>query len=383
MTSSENLKSEAPKVRLGELIEECSERNNDNALTLDKVRGISVEKKFIATKADMAGVALTPYKIIRRHWFCYVPVTSRNGGRISLAIFDESSPAIVSSSYSVFRSRDEEILLPEYLFLLFNRAEFDRYARYNSWGSARETFDFPEMCRVQIPLPAIEVQRDLVAIYDGLQKIVEENEALIAQLETVCHDFIVDCKSKYPKVKLGDHIEECDERNSDGTLTLDDVRGISVEKKFIATKADMAGVALTPYKIIKSHWFCYVPVTSRNGGRISLAIFDESSPAIVSSSYSVFRSRDEEILLPEYLFLLFNRAEFDRYVRYNSWGSARETFDFPEICRVQIPLPPIDIQRSIAAVSRCLTEAKRIVADARELMKNICPALVQKAAHPA
>ena len=190
-------------------------------------------------------------------------------------------------------------------------------------------------------------------------------------------------KSEAPKVRLGELIEECSERNNDNALTLDKVRGISVEKKFIATKADMAGVALTPYKIIRRHWFCYVPVTSRNGGRISLAIFDESSPAIVSSSYSVFRSRDEEILLPEYLFLLFNRAEFDRYVRYNSWGSARETFDFPEICRVQIPLPPIDIQRSIAAVSRCLTEAKRIVADARELMKNICPALVQKAAHPA
>ena len=199
---------EVPKVRLGELIEECDERNSDNALTLDDVRGISIEKKFIPTKAEMSGVSLTPYKIVRNHWFCYVPVTSRNGGRISLAIYNESTPAIVSSSYSVFRSRNEEILLPEYLFLLFNRAEFDRYSRFNSWGSARETFDFSEMCRVEIPLPDIEVQRDLVAIYAGLQKIVAENDALISRLESVCHDFVVDCQNKYPKERLGKWIEE-------------------------------------------------------------------------------------------------------------------------------------------------------------------------------
>ena len=239
------------------------------------------------------------------------------------------------------------------------------------------------MRNVEIPLPDIEVQRDLVAIYAGLQKIMAENEALIAQLESVCHDFVVDCKSKYPKVKLGDYIEECDERNSDGVLTLDDVRGISIEKKFIFTKADMAGVSLTPYKVVKKGWFCYVPVTSRNGEKISLAIYDDEAPAIVSATYFVFRSRNEEILHPEYLYLLLKRAEFDRYARYNSWGSARETFDFSEMRQVKIPLPPIDIQRSIAAVAHCLSEAKRIVADARELMKNLCPALIQKAAHSA
>ena len=377
------MKNEVPMVRLGKLIEECDERNSDNVLKLENVRGISVEKKFIPTKADMSGVSLTSYKIVKPHWFCYVPVTSRNGERISLAIYNEAVPAIVSSTYYVFRSRDEDVLLPEYLFLLFKRGEFDRYARFNSWGSARETFDFSELGRIEIPLPDIEVQRDLVAIYGGLQKLVAENEALVARLEAVCHDFIVDCKSKYPKVKLGDWITECDERNSDNALKLENVRGISVEKKFIPTKADMSGVSLTSYKIVKPNWFCYVPVTSRNGERISLAIYNESVPAIVSSTYYVFRSRDEDVLLPEYLFLLFNRADFDRYARFNSWGSARETFDFSEMKRVKIPLPPIEIQRSIAAISHCLNEAKRIVAEARELMKNICPALVQKAAHSA
>ena len=375
------MNNEVPMVRLGELIEECDERNSDNRLTLDFLKGISTEKKFIETKANMNGVSLSSYKVVSSREFAYVADTSRRGDKMALALNRENTPVLISSIYTVFRSKDENILLPEYLFLLFNRAEFDRYARYNSWGSAREVFDFSEMCRVEIPLPDIEVQRDLVAIYGGLQKIVEENETLIAQLESVCHDFVVDCKSKYPKTQLGDYIEECDERNSDNRLTLDFLKGISTEKKFIETKANMNGVSLSSYKVVSSREFAYVADTSRRGDKMALALNRENTPVLISSIYTVFRSKDENILLPEYLFLLFNRAEFDRYARYNSWGSAREIFDFSEMCRVEIPLPPIEIQRSIAAVTHCLDEAKRIVAETRELMKNICPALVQKAAH--
>ena len=101
-----------PMVRLGELIEECDLRNSDNTLTLDAVRGTSIEKKFISTKANMEGVSLTPYKVINQGWFCYVTVTSRNGERISIALYTDTYPALVSSSYIVFRSKDENILLP-------------------------------------------------------------------------------------------------------------------------------------------------------------------------------------------------------------------------------------------------------------------------------
>ena len=373
----------APMVRLGDYIEECDERNSDNALTLKNVRGISIEKKFIPTKANMEGVSLAPYKIVKNGWFCYVTVTSRNGEKISLALYNEKTPAIVSSSYVVFRSQDENVLSPEYLYLLFNRTEFDRYSRFNSWGSARETFDWSELCRVEIPLPSIETQRALVAIYDGLQKTIAENEALIKEMESVCHAFVIDCKTKYPKVKLGEWITECDERNSDNALALDALKGISTSKVFIETKANMDGVSLTSYKIVAPREFAYVSDTSRRGDKIALAFNNEKEKVLISSIYTVFRSKDENVLSPEYLYLLFNRSEFDRYSRFNSWGSARETFDWAEMCYVKIPLPPIELQRSIAEVFNCLQESKRIVQETRELMKNLCPALVQKAAHSA
>ena len=182
-------------------------------------------------------------------------------------------------------------------------------------------------------------------------------------------------------VRLGDYIELCDERNSDEKYSLDDVRGISISKKLIATKADMKDVVLTPYKLLKPREFSYVTVTSRNGGRISLAINDTESTFIVSSSYVNFKSKDYSKLLPEYLYLLLSREEFDRYSRFNSWGSARETFDWEELCRVKVPIPPIDVQQSIVNLYHCLEEAKMIASEAREKLKTLCPALVQRAAN--
>ena len=372
---------EVPKVRLGELIEIFEERNASGENY--PFYGVNKDKVFMPTVADTNELDNKKYKIVKRNMFVFSGMQTGRDVCIRLALYGKDIPILISPAYTTFVIKESAEPLPEYLYMFFNRFEMDRYGAFLSDSSIRSNLAWDRFCDIKIPLPDIEVQRDLVAIYGGLQKIVTENEALISQLESVCHDFVVDCKSKYPKVKLGDHIEECDERNSDGALTLDDVRGISIEKKFIFTKADMAGVSLTPYKVVKKGWFCYVPVTSRNGEKISLAIYGDEAPAIVSATYYVFRSRNEEILHPEYLYLLFKRSEFDRYARFNSWGSARETFDLSEMRRVEIPLPPIDIQRSIAAVARCLSEAKRIVADARGLMKNICPALVQKAAHSA
>ncbi|MGN0834228.1 MAG: restriction endonuclease subunit S [Candidatus Spyradosoma sp.] len=365
----------APLVRLGELITQRRERNEN--LSNLPVRGVSKEG-FIPPKQEDANQSL--YNVFYKNDFVFNPARMEVN---SIALNTTLDKAICSSLYEIFYVKDSNVLLPEYLNLFFKREEFARYCSYDAIGSARNYFRISNMQDLKIPLPSIEVQRELVAIYEGCRKIVDENLALIEELEHVCHAFVVDCKSKYPPAKLGDLIEECDERNYGNALTLDDVRGLSNEKKFITTKANMEGVSLSPYKIVKKDWFAYVSVTSRNGEKISLALYTENSPGIVSSSYIVFRSKDENVLLPEYLYLLFDRAEFDRYARFNSWGSARETFDFSEMKNVRIPLPPRKIQESIVSVYHCIEEAKRIVRETRERMEALCPALVQKAAHTA
>ena len=367
-------------VTLGDYIEQCDERNSEGKYTLDDVRGISTEKKFIPTKANMDGVSLTSYKVVNGFDFAYVADTSRRGDKIALALNTTEKSVLISSIYTTFRCKDNNELLPEYLYLILSRSEFDRYSRFNSWGSARETFDWDELCRIQIPKPDITIQRELVATYNGLKALAEQNEALIEPLSKACEAFIVDCKSKYPEVELGEYIEEYFEQNVKGLLGLKDVRGVSIQKEFINTKANMDNVPLDKYKIVANDMFAFNVNTARMGDKFAIALCKNAN-YLVSSIYGVFFSKDTSVLLPEYLFIQLKRSEFDRYVRFNSWGSARETFTMAEMSDVKLPLPPLDVQQSIVALFNCLEEAKKIASEAREKLKSLCPALVQRAAN--
>lgn len=361
-------------VSLGDYIELCDERNAEGRYKLKEVKGISILKKLIPTKADMKGVSLYPYKILKPLEFSYVTVTSRNGGKISLAINDSNETYIVSSSYEVFRSRDAKQLLPEYLFLLLSREEFDRFSRFNSWGSARETFDWSEFCRIQIPLPDINTQQELVDTYNGLKALAEQNEALIKPLSEACQAYIVDCKKKYPEVKLEEYIEDVNEKNSEGKYTT--VLGLSTLKQFREPNSRVDKNKLNGYKIVYNNYFAYVPTTDT--WKVFACALNKKNTIVVSPIYCVFRVKDTN-LLSEYLYIFFQPTEFDRYVRFNSWGSARENFNYSELCNVRIVLPPIEVQQAIVNLYNCAEEAKLIAAEAREKMKTLCPALIQRA----
>lgn len=362
-------------VRLGDYIERSMANNKDLTYGVDLIQGVNSDGTFSPSKANTIDINLKPYKIVRNGDFVYNP-SRLNIGSIA---YRTEGLCIVSHLYAVFRLNElgRQCTIPEYLYLYFRRDEFFRQITFLNFGSQRPEFNFFEMSDIRIPLPSMEVQRDLVATYEGLKHLAEDNEALIAPLTEACQAFIVDCKRQYPSVPLGDYIEEVDERNTEGKYSVEDVRGVSIEKKFIFTKANMDGVSLAPYKLVKPSEFCYVSVTSRNGDKISLAINSSEQTYIVSSSYEVFRCKSE--LLPEYLYMLLRRGEFDRYARFNSWGSAREGFSWEELCRVQTPLPPLEVQQSIVNLYHCIEEAESIAREARESLATLCPALVQYA----
>ena len=365
------------KYKLGELIEVCDERNSDGAFTLNDLRGISIEKKFINSKADMKGVSLYPYILVKPTYFSFVPVTSRNGGKITLAFNDSDNTYIVSSAYNVFRVKDTNRLLPEYLFMFFNRPEFDRYARFHSWGSAREVFTMDNMNEVKISIPPIDVQRKYVDVYLAMQNNLAAYQSKVDRLKTVCDGYMDRLKKTATNVHLKDYIGQYDKRNTDGIYTLNDLRGISIEKKFINSKADMKGVSLSPYILVKPTYFSFVPVTSRNGGKITLAFNDSDNTYIVSSAYNVFRVKDTNRLLPEYLFMFFNRPEFDRYARFHSWGSAREVFSMDDMNEVKIPIPDISVQREIVNIHKCYLERQRIAEELKAQINRLCPVLIK------
>ncbi|WP_297641638.1 restriction endonuclease subunit S [uncultured Porphyromonas sp.] len=349
--------------------------NRDLAYGADLIQGVNSDGTFSPSKANTIDINLKPYKIVQNGDFVYNP-SRLNIGAIA---YRREGLCIVSHLYVVFHlnEKGEKYIIPEYLYLYFRRDEFFRQITFLNFGSQRPEFNFFEMSDIRIPLPSMEVQRDLIATYEGLKRLAEDNEALIAPLTEACQAFIVDCKRQYPSVPLGEYIEEVDERNTERKYSVEDVRGISIDKIFIDTKANMEGVVLTPYKLVKPSEFCYVSVTSRNGDKISLAANSSEQTYIVSSSYEVFRCK--KALLPKYIYLLLSRSEFDRYARFNSWGSARESFSWEELCRVQIPLPPLEVQQSIVNLYHCMEEAKSIAREARESLATLCPTLVQYA----
>lgn len=163
------------------------------------------------------------------------------------------------------------------------------------------------------------------------------------------------------KYKLGELIEQCDMRNIDGTYTLDDVRGISTEKDFMDTKANMEGVSLFSYKVVGQQEFAYVADTSRRGDKIAIAFNTGPKPVLISSIYTAFRVSENKKLLSDYLFMYFNRSEFDRYARFNSWGSARETFGWDTICDVDMELPDITIQQKYVDIYKQWSLINRVM----------------------
>lgn len=365
------------KYKLGDLIRLEDERNAEGNFTLDDVKGISIQKIFIETKADMEGVSLNPYILVKPDFFAYVTVTSRNGEKITLAHNDTQNTYIVSSSYVVFSVARKDLLSSDYLFMYFNRPEFDRYARFNSWGSARETFDWDAMCDIDIELPDLPTQQKYVDIYNAMVANQQSYERGLEDLKLVCDGYIEDLRRNIPCEAIGKYLKLTELTNDEMKYGIEDVRGVSIEKKFIETKANMEGINLSPYLLVCPDEFAYVTVTSRNGEKISIALNDSNSTYICSSSYVVFKSKDPMKLLPQYLMLYFLRSEFNRYSRFNSWGSARETFDWSEMCSVEIPIPDIDTQKAIAQMYTVYVERTKINDQLKAQIKDICPVLIR------
>lgn len=167
--------------RLGDYIREVNVRNRD--LSVTTLLGVSISKEFIPSIANTIGTDMSTYKIVRKGQFAYGPVTSRNGDKVSIALLANKDNAIISQAYTVFEVKDTNDLLPKYLMMWFRRPEFDRYARFHSHGSAREIFDWDEMCDVSLPIPPIERQREIVAEYETLSKRIRLNEQMISKLE--------------------------------------------------------------------------------------------------------------------------------------------------------------------------------------------------------
>lgn len=365
------------KCRLGTFIELRENTNDDLSYGVSDVRGVNNLKELMSTKSDLNGRDLSKFQLVYPGEFVFNHRTSRNGSKFSIAYNDGSKPIICTEDYVVFRIKPEckKELSARWLYMFFNRPEFDRYVITNSWGSSTEFYNWEDVQAIELELPSYAIQQKYVNVYNATLANQQSYEHGLADLKLVCDAHIENLRKHTSAKTIGQYLIPCEQRNDIG-LSVDFVRGLSVSKQVITTKANMDGVSLNSYKLFPPKAIAYVADTSRRGDKMSLGFNDSEDTYLVSSISTVFRT-DENYLLPEYLMLFFCRDEFDRYARFHSWGSARETFDWDEMCSVEIPVPDIAIQQDIVDIFKAYNTRKGIAEKLKNQIQNICPILIK------
>lgn len=207
--------------RLGDYIREVNVRNRD--LKVTNLVGLTIEKAFIPSVANVIGTDLSAYKVIRKEQFaCSLMQVSRDG-KMPVAMFGEDE-AIMSPAYPMFEVVDKSELLPQYLMMWFSRSEFDREASYYAVGGVRGSLTWEDFCNMQLPIPSIERQREIVAEYETLTRRIRLNEQIIQNLETTAQTLYrkmfvdgIDKENLPEGWRMGTIGEFCKEMKSGGT----------------------------------------------------------------------------------------------------------------------------------------------------------------------
>lgn len=361
------------KIRLGDYIRRSTVNNKNLQYGEDLIVGVNNTGVFTIPKGSTNGVNLKPYKIVETGAFVYNPTRLDLG---SIAYRTEGL-CIVSHLYMVFYLTNEgkKIIDPQWLFIYFRRKEFQREVTFRNFGSQRPEFNFEDMSDIVIPLPPIGIQQKYVAVYNAMLANQQSYEHGLEDLKLTCDAYIEELRRNTPSVAIGKYLMLSDERNT-LNLSANSVRGLSVSKDMIETKANMDGVSISNYKIIPPRYIAYVSDTSRRGDKMSLGFNRTEETFLVSSISTVFKT-DTQYLLPEFLMLYICRDEFDRYARFHSWGSARETFDWGEMCDVRIPIPSIEIQQDIVNIYESYLTRKEINEKLKTQIKDLCPILIK------
>lgn len=364
------------KYKLGDLIELRDVRNSDLQYGIADVRGVNNLKQLMPTKADLNGRDLTKFQIVDPSEFVFNHRTSRNGSKFSIAYNNGERPIICTEDYVVFRVKDDckQILDAIWLYMFFNRPEFDRYVITNSWGSSTEFYNWEDICSISLVLPPIDIQRKYVAVYHAMLANQQSYELGLEALKLTCETLIDAYKHKAPKVSVGDILHEVDNRNIDNRIT--DVQGININKQFMPSVANTTGVDLSKYKVVQKGQFSFSGMQTGRDQCIRIALLHEDTPIIISPAYSVFEMKREDILA-EYVMMWFSRKEVDRLGWFMSDASIRTNLDMERFYEIQIPVPDLEVQKSIVEIYQVYNSRKKINEKLKTQIKDLCPILIK------
>ena len=361
------------KHKIGELIERVLETNSELKFGPDDVKGMTITKEIIPTKANVKSTDLSKFLVVKPGEFIYNPRT--HGKKIGFGYNNANYAFLISWNNIAFRIKKnmENTVLADYLFLHFKRDEWDREACFQSWGTSTEVFSWGALCDMEIELPSLTIQRKYIDAYNTLIANQQSYERGLEDLKLVCDAYIEELRREIPCEPLGPYIERQDIRNSSNQIK--NVKSVSTSKEFREPSSKVNRNKLSNYKIVKPRWISFVQ-TTHNEKVFAYAFNNTDEDIVVTSVNEVFSVKEEKVL-PEYLAMFFNRTEFDRYARFHSWGTARETFTWNDLIEVELPIADIEVQKSIVDIYTAYKERKEINEKLKKQIKDICPILIK------
>lgn len=357
------------KYKLSTLIEQvsvkCGVENHDN------ISGINIQKRFMPSKNS--GSNTSNYKMVYHNQFACNLMHVGRDEKIPIALNDDNREIVVSPAYTVFRVIDTSVVDIDYLNMIFTSSEFDRYAWFCTDASIRGNLDWERFLDIEIDLPPLHIQEKYVSVYKSMLYNQKAYETGLEDLKLVCDATIEKLRREMPSEAIGKYIERQNRRNIDNKNK--HVLGLSTKKEFREPSSKVDKSKLSNYKIVEENWFAYVPTTD-TWKVFAFGLNKKDGQIIVSPIYEVFSVIDDTKLRPEYLAMWFKREEFDRFVRFHSWGSARENFNYTDLEEVTIPIPDIEIQQSIVDIYTAYITRNEINEKLKQQIKDICPILI-------
>lgn len=361
------------KYKFGELLELTNEKNSDGKYGENDAIGVNVDKIILPMRGKISEKDFSKFHLVPPGHFAYNPRESR---KLGIGFNDTDRTFIITFNDNVFRIKPsaKNILLDTYLFMYLSRKEWDRYAEFISWGSSTEVFDWTYFCDEEISLPPIDIQQKYVAVYNAMLANQQSYERGLEDLKLTCETLIDDYKHKAPKISVGDILHEVDNRNTDNSIT--DVQGINITKQFMPSVANTTGVDLSKYKVVQKGQFAFSGMQTGRDECIRIALLHEDTPIIISPAYSVFEMKREDILA-EYVMMWFSRKEVDRLGWFMSDASIRTNLDMESFYEIRIPVPDLEVQKSIVEIYQVYNSRKEINEKLKTQIKDLCPILIK------
>lgn len=362
------------EYKFADLIEPVSETNSKLLYGSNDVRGMTITKEIIPTKANMTGTDLSKFLVVHPGDFIYNPRT--HGKKIGFGYNNTEESFLISWNNIAFHIKPtmKDTVLSDYLFLHFKRDEWDREACFRSWGSSTKVFSWDALCDMSIELPSFPIQQKYVNVYNAMLANQQSYERGLEDLKCSFEALIDRYKHIAPKKAVGKILHEVDNRNDNGSIT--DVQGINIEKRFMPTIANTTDVNLSKYKVVRKGQFAFSGMQTGRDQCIRIALFDKDDPIIISPAYTVLEPNDSSVL-PEYIMMWFTRKEVDRRGGFMSDASIRTNLDLDRFYEIKIPVPEIEIQQDIVDIFKAYNTRKGIAETLKNQIQNICPILIK------